>query len=143
MKWKSIVLWVVLELSVFFATSLLAGLVFGLLKEGVSASPVVRALGGMVVPFLFFIRFFPIIAAVFIVPVLVWSFIACRFPALEANRALLACSLGLFALVVGGVVWYFFPFDRPLAYWAAFMTTLSIVLPRFLTAKLTYGIFAI
>jgi hypothetical protein len=142
MNWKGILWWFVLGLVVFFGVSLLSGLVFGLLKTDASDSVLIRAFGGMVVPFLSFIRFFPNIAATLFIPILIWSLIARRFPALEASKIRLAVSLSLFALTLSVVVWYLFPFDRVLAYWAASFTVLSIIIPRFLTERLSHGKFA-
>jgi len=141
MNWKGILWWLALGLAVWLSTSLLSGMIFGLLKADASTSIVISALGGMAVPFLFFFKFLHIISACLIIPLVAWLFLARRFPQLEASKSQLTLSLAVFALFFGAVVWWFFPLDRSLAIWAAMFTILSIAIPRFLTDRLSHGKF--
>ena len=142
MNLKDVIWWFGLGLLVWLAASLLSGFVFGIVKVEASSSIFLRAFGGMVVPLLFFVRYFLIIAGALLATILLWALVVRRFPVLESSRLHQVISLVIYALILGIIVFLLFPFERSLAFFAASFTILSILIPRFLIKKLSPGSFA-
>lgn len=132
MYWKRIGMWTATGLFIWLVALLLAGLALGLVNSPSPEQAFVFALGGMLVPLVLFIRYFPVIAGSYLAAVVAWSFLASRFPRLESGRGVLALSLTAYSALVAIVVWWLFPLDRPLAPYVAVLSVVSIVLPRFM-----------
>ena len=141
MNWHGADTWVMLALAVWLALSLVFGLGLGLLRQQEGQSWLVSAVAGVLVPFAAFVAYLVHITVMLAVAILLWVAVARALPAVEASRGRLAIALGLYSLLAGALVWWFFPLERNLAPVGAALTVLSIWAPRFITARLAAGAF--
>lgn len=141
MNWRRITLWVFMGLAVWLGLMLFSGMVFGLLNPHAKAQPIVYMLGGMLVPLLVFIRYSPFILGLLIGAVIIWVIVAKHIPIIEANKQRLMLNLGMFSFLIGFIIWWWFPLDRSLAPIGAISSIISLMVPRFITKKLSPGVF--
>jgi hypothetical protein len=142
MNWKAIFIWVFLGLVVWFTGSLGLGLVFGVRNIPEGGDWMRSALAGMLVPFLAFMVYQPAIFVILLLAALIWISIVKRFPRIETDRRNFPITLSLYALLIGALVWLFYPLDRSLAGTAMLLTALSLLLPRVACRRLSAGVFA-
>ena len=142
MNWKAIFIWVFLGLVVWFTCSLGLGLVFGVRNIPEGGDWMRSALAGMLVPFLAFMVYQPAIFVILLLAALIWISIVKRFPRIETDRRNFPITLSLYALLIGALVWLFYPLDRSLAGTAMLLTALSLLLPRVACRRLSAGVFA-
>jgi hypothetical protein len=140
MNWRGVDTWVILALAVWLVASLVSGLALGLLHPQ-AESWSVSAAAGVLVPLAAFVAYVVQITAMLAISILIWVAAARAFSGLEADKGRLALGLGLYSLLAGALVWWFFPLDRNLALAGAALTAISIWAPRFITASLSAGTF--
>ncbi|MBI9051900.1 MAG: hypothetical protein JEZ00_20965 [Anaerolineaceae bacterium] len=138
MNWRAVFRWTISSLVIWCVLSATAGFLFGLIAPDTLEGNF--AVGGMVIPFLILVTYFPQILSIFLFAAIIWGLISMKTSALDTGYYH-KYFLAIYSIFVGILFWLFFPADRSITLIGAIIVSLSIFLPRLISSKLIAGTF--
>ena len=143
MFWRAVVIWTALSLVTWFffvaIIGFFAGIVFQQAYE-LYDTPLGQA--GVLVPIVISLGLLPRLAVGFLLATTIWALLSKRLPRLEGAKKGSVGFFVLYSVGIGALAWLAFPLYQPFATYGALLFVVCFILPRFLSSRLSPGVFA-
>jgi hypothetical protein len=142
-RWRAVLIWTALSLVAWFILAAVVGLLVGtVLQQALNPYEVPLRQAGLMVPIAISLGLLPRLAVGLLLATAFWATMAKRFALLEGTEHRSVRYFALYSMAVGTLAWLGFPLRPPFDAYGALLFVASLVLPRFLTRRLSFGAFA-
>jgi hypothetical protein len=142
MNWRAVIDWTVLSIVAWFLLVALIGLLASVvIQQEYDLQEIPFGQAGMLVPVVISIGLFLRLAAGYLLATSTWALLVKRLPQLEYSRRNYFGLLALYSVVFGVLAWRALPLNQPFSNYGAALFIACFILPRFLTNRLSPGVF--
>jgi hypothetical protein len=142
-NWRAVIIWTALSLVTWFFLVAIIGFLAGMvIQQAYELEDVPLGQAGVLVPIVISVGLLPRLAVGFLLATTIWALLVKRLPRLEDAKKSYVGFLAVYSVAVGALAWLAFPLNQPFVTYGALLFVACFVLPRFLTSRLSPGVFA-